>query len=70
MIPVVKKLDKGKARPLCWSDLTDPTNRGRGACGVQATVTVDDKPMCRRHAGGYLIDLLANQPAENQGDCQ
>jgi hypothetical protein len=42
----------------CAAACTDPTTRGQ-PCPSLARYRIAGTPMCRRHAGGAVLDLLA-----------
>lgn len=57
-IPIVKCLEF-EPRVKCESDMLDPITRRHDLhCKVFARYSIDGKPMCKRHAGSYLVDLL------------
>ncbi len=70
MIPSVKILDRSRPRDTCTSEMIDPETRKHGHfhCHAMATYTIDGKPMCKRHAGSFLVDLFANPPATLSAD--
>lgn len=59
MTPVVKMLDRSLPRATCVSEMLDPeTRKYKAYCQRWATYTIDGKPMCKRHAGSFLVDAL------------
>lgn len=65
--PLVKPLNRQCIRQRCSSDMLDPETRKHGhlVCKALATYTVDDKPMCKRHAGSFLVNLFAAAATAN-----
>lgn len=65
MTPALKLLDRSGPRLNCQSDMLDPETRKHGKlyCQALATVTVDGKPMCRRHAGSFLVEMFLKRTA-------